>query len=172
MTMFGIVENVTKLGPILPMPTTLHATADARQDCIRPLRDVAETVARDLGLSDMQVSAVKLCVSEAVTNVVKHAYPETAPGPVDMSVREVGDELEVVVADRGHGTGAGREHSDRSGFGLAVVSRMTSRCTFTAASGGTTVEMLFPLRPRTSRHDRDSSWAASPFLRLRRAAGA
>jgi len=136
------------------MATTLHATADARPDCVRPLRDVAETIARDLGLSDMQVSAVKLCVSEAVSNVVRHAYPRTAPGAVDMSVREVGDELEVVVSDHGHGTGAGREHSDHSGFGLAVVSRMASRCTFTAASGGTTVELLFPLPRRTSQRQR------------------
>ena len=126
------------------MATTLHATADARPDCVRPLRDVVETVARDLGCSDMQVLAVKLCVSEAVTNVVRHAYPETAPGAVDMLVREVGDELEVVVADHGRGIGTGREQPDHSGFGLAVVSRLASRCTFTAASGGTTVEMLFP----------------------------
>jgi len=134
------------------MATTLQATADVREDdCVRPFRDVAETVARDLGFSDMQVSAVKLCVSEAVTNVVRHAYPETEQGAVVMSVREVGDELEIVVADHGHGTGPGREHSENSGFGLAVVSRMASRCTFTAASDGTTVEMFFSLPRRTSR---------------------
>jgi len=134
------------------MATTLQATADVREDdCVRPFRDVAETVARDLGFSDKQVSAVKLCVSEAVTNVVRHAYPETEHGDVVMSVREVGDELEIVVTDHGHGTGPGREHSENSGFGLAVVSRMASRCTFTATSEGTAVEMFFLLPRRTAR---------------------
>jgi len=132
------------------MATTLHVTAQARPDCVRPLRDVAETVAREVGCSDKQALAVKLCVSEAVSNVVRHAYPETAPGAVDLSVRDVGDELEVVVEDHGHGTGPGREHSDYSGFGLAIVSRVANCCTFTAASGGTTVEMRFPLPPRPS----------------------
>jgi serine/threonine-protein kinase RsbW len=132
------------------MATTLLTTAEARPDCVRPFRDVAATIARDLGCSDKEALKVKLCVSEAVTNVVRHAYPETAPGVVHMSVREVGDELEVVVADQGHETGPGREHSDHSGFGLAIVSRMANRCTFAAASGGTTVEMLFPLPRSTS----------------------
>ena len=55
------------------MATALHVSADARPECIRPLRNVVASLARDEGLTDVQVYAVKLCVSEAITNVVQHA---------------------------------------------------------------------------------------------------
>ena len=145
------------------MATTLHLRADARPECIRVLRNVVASLARGAGLSDVQVYAVKLCVSEAVTNAVKHAYPESEPGPVEVDVREVDDELEVVVRD------CGRVHrpqprEDRGGFGLAWIERLTDSCTFTAASGGTTVEMHFPLPRRTAGSGRKTAGRLSPLL--------
>ena len=95
----------------------------------------------------MQVYAVKFCVGEAIANAVKHAYPESEPGLVDVSAQEVGDELVVTVADHGRRRVNQRTHTeDEGGFGLAFISRLTDGCTFTAARDGTTVEMLFPLR--------------------------
>ena len=128
------------------MTSTVHVTADARPECIRPLRNVVASLARDQGLTDAQVYDVKLCVSEAITNAVKHAYPESEPGTVDVSVEEVGDMLAVVVADHGHVRK--KSWKEHGGFGLAWVERLTHGLTFTAASDGTTVEMLF-LLPRT-----------------------
>jgi anti-sigma regulatory factor (Ser/Thr protein kinase) len=79
--------------------------------------------------------------------VVQHAYPESEPGPIEVSVREVGDGFAVVVADHG-GTRAHQpeDTGDEGGFGLGFISRLTDGCTFTAASDGTSVEMRFPLR--------------------------
>ena len=69
---------------------------------------------------------------------------------MEVSVREDGDKLAVVVADHGHVHQRGHS-ADQSGFGLAFIERLTVGCTFTAASDGTTVEMLFPLpRARTT----------------------
>lgn len=129
------------------MATMLQVSADAGAECIRPLRDLVANVARAKGLSSMQVYAVKLCVSEALTNAVKHAYPERESGPLDVLVHELGDELAVVVADYGRAHQPWR-WKDHGGFGLAFVYRLTDGCTFTAASRGTTVEMLFPLPQR------------------------
>ncbi len=127
------------------MPTELHVSAEARPECIRPLRDIAGSIASEAGLSSEQVYAVKFCVSEAVANVVKHAYPEGEPGAVEVSAHEAGGELTVVVADRGSGRVQQVKRRDEGGFGLAFMTRLTAGCTFTAASDGTTVEMLFPL---------------------------
>lgn len=126
------------------MAITLHVSADAQPESIRPLRNIVASVARAWGLPKEQVDALKFCVSEAIANAVKHAYPESDPGLVEVSVREVGDELAVVVADRGQ-VNQRKPSADHTGFGLALIERMMDGCTFTATSDGTTVEMLFPL---------------------------
>jgi serine/threonine-protein kinase RsbW len=139
------------------MPTALHVSAKARPECVRPLRDIAGSIATEAGLSSVQVYAVKFCVGEAVANVVKHAYPEGEPGSVEVSAHEADGELAVVVADHGSGRVQQAKRLEESGFGLAFMTRMTDGCTFTAADDGTTVEMLFPLpggkvRPAPGRH--------------------
>jgi anti-sigma regulatory factor (Ser/Thr protein kinase) len=130
------------------MASMLHVRADARPECIRPLRDAVVSLASETGLSSVQVYAVKLCVSEAIANAVHHAYPESEPGSIEVSVREVGDEFAVVVADHGRTRVQQPEYTadEGGGFGLAFMSRLTDGCTFTAASDGTSVEMRFPLR--------------------------
>jgi anti-sigma regulatory factor (Ser/Thr protein kinase) len=130
--------------------TMLQLHVDARPEFIRPLRNAVARCASDTGLSDSQLYAVKLCVSEAVTNAVTHAYPENKPGRLDVCMREVADELEIVVADQGR-----ESHRDpppdHGGFGLGFISRLMSRCTFTADSDGTRVEMRFRLPRRRAR---------------------
>jgi serine/threonine-protein kinase RsbW len=129
----------------------LRLSTDARPECVRPLRNVVAGLAKENGLSSAQVYAVKLCVGEAIANAVMHAYPEGAPGPVEVSVQEVDGEFVVVVADRG--SGAVLHPPARSvdaGFGLGFMTRLTDGCTFRATGAGTTVEMLFPL-PRHGR---------------------
>jgi anti-sigma regulatory factor (Ser/Thr protein kinase) len=128
------------------MPSMLQVRADARPESIRPLRDAVASLASESGLSSEQVYAVKLCVSEAIANAIKHAYPEREPGTIEVSVREVDDEFAVVVADHGRKrVHPPRYTGDGGGFGLGFISRLTDGCTFTAASDGTSVEMRFPL---------------------------
>jgi anti-sigma regulatory factor (Ser/Thr protein kinase) len=129
------------------MPNMLQVRTDARPECIRPVRDAVARFGSETGLSSVQAYAVKLCVGEAITNAVRHAYPERKRGPVDVSAQEVGDDLVVTVAD--HGTRRrlkpGTHTDDEGGFGLAFISRLTEGITFTAARDGTRVEMHFPL---------------------------
>jgi len=129
------------------MASKFQIRADAGPECIHPLRDAVARLASEAGLSSVQVYAVKLCVSEAIANAVQHAYRESEPGSIEVSVREVGDEFAVVVADHGRTRVQQPEHTgDEGGFGLGFISRLTEGCTFTAASDGTSVEMRFPLR--------------------------
>jgi len=141
---------------------------------VRPLRDIAASVASEAGLSSAQVCAVKFCVGEVVANAVKHAYPEGESGPVEVDAHEVGGELAFVVADHGSGRAQVAKRLDEGGFGLAFMSRLTDGCTFTAGSDGTTVEMLFPLpggKIRVARGILSAPASAAGWLPERRFSG-
>lgn len=125
------------------MTMRLQVAVDARPECVQVLRDVVARAASSMGFSGPQLYAIKFCVGEAVTNVVNHAYAAGA-GPVEVRLRESGGQLGIAVADGGPAPRRARVR-DEGGFGLVFVSRLASGCTFTAAPGGTTVEMHFRL---------------------------
>src|SRR5687768_11550463 len=124
----------------------LHVTAEARPGFIRPLRDLVAEIAHDRGIPEGDLYAVRLCVSEAITNAVQHAYPDSDTGFVEVRVRDLGDELEIVVIDRGRGL---REREPQlqngQGRGLRLIEELSVRSAVVAAEGrGTAVEMVFP----------------------------
>ena len=63
------------------------------------------------GASETLVDGLRLAVSEAVTNAVRHAYP-LDPGEIRVRALVGEDGLEVVVSDDGCGV-----HRDRDGSG-------------------------------------------------------
>jgi anti-sigma regulatory factor (Ser/Thr protein kinase) len=94
-------------------------------------------------VSDELADDVRLCVSEAVTNAVRHAYgPEVADGEVGVLVVRLEDELRVVVRDEGRGID---EPLAGEGFGLQLIARVANRHTLHRGDIGTTVSMSFAL---------------------------
>ena len=97
------------------------------------------------GASQTQVDGLRLAVSEAVTNAVRHAYPLSS-GEVRVRARLGDDGLQVVVSDDGcgvHGDGADR---DGLGFGLSLICEVSEQMTLAPrAGGGTDVRMRFSL---------------------------
>lgn len=126
---------------------TVQLTAEARPECIRPLRSAVERLAIDAGFSDAEASSIKLCVSEAVANTVVHAYPPDEPGSVSVLVSAEDDALEVDVVDEGRAVYGVRDRDDERHLGFPLITRLATHCTFTAANDGTRLEMLFS-RPR------------------------
>jgi anti-sigma regulatory factor (Ser/Thr protein kinase) len=110
--------------------------------------------ARSAGASEEQVAAVSLASSEALTNVVQHAY-DGAEGSVYVASAVAGDELWVLVSDDGVGLRAGRSNRGL-GVGLALIACLAD--TFSVlkrSSGGTELQMRFGLQARkTSESDR------------------
>ena len=96
------------------------------------------------GASATLVDEVRLAVSEAVTNAVRHGYPLDSG---EIRVRAFVDEdvLEVVVSD--DGCGVHRDTGDSGlGFGLALICEVTDQMTLAPRSGGgTDVRMRFSL---------------------------
>ena len=105
-----------------------------------------------------ELEDIKTAVSEAVTNVIVHAYPDSI-GQVQMKIRVLPDHvLEITVRDHGRGipdvekamepmyTTGGEE---RSGMGFTIMESFMDKLTVRSVPGrGTTVSMRKKLASR------------------------
>ena len=125
--------------------TCLELSLPAVPQCVRPARHaVAEAVA-SLASTKRLVDDVRLCVSEAVTNVVRHAYGRRR-GQVDIVVERDDGELTVVVRDAGVGMPPPKRRHESGGFGLKIIDELAKESTISqTAEGGTEVAMVFDL---------------------------
>ena len=124
-------------------------------------RAAAACFAAQLDPTLEEVNDIKTAVSEAVTNAIVHAYPDTIGRvTVKLRVRE-GNLLEIVVKDRGVGiadverartplfTTGGEE---RSGMGFTIMESFMDTLKVRSAPGkGTTVTMGRRLARRAGR---------------------
>mgnify|MGYP003347552380 CR=1 FL=1 len=98
-----------------------------------------------------EISDIKTAVSEADTNCIVHAYPDSV-GTVFLRVRVLGsDVLQITVRDRGRGiedVDAARQPlfttggDERSGMGFTIMESFMTELKVTSVPGkGTTVHM-------------------------------
>lgn len=112
-------------------------------------RRTVSAAARRAGADDPVLDAVRLAVSEAVSNAVVHGYRGTASGAFTVAVEWEDDELRVTVRDEGCGMQP-RADSPGAGLGLPLIANVTDSFSVTALEeGGTEVCMTFPLRALT-----------------------
>lgn len=126
------------------MTSRLALTLPAIPSSVRTVRNEIAEIALGLGAGARVVEDVRLCVNEAVANVVCHAYG-TEQGSLSVSVDDEDDALIVVVRDDGIGlAGFGRDHG--RGHGLRIIHELTERWSIASApSGGTELRMEFTL---------------------------
>lgn len=112
-------------------------------------RVAVATFAANLGFSVAEIEEIKVAVSEAVSNVVIHAYP-SQEGEIDLHCEDVEGTLEVVVRDRGIGikdVQKARQASyssdpERMGLGFAFMESFSDEFTVESAPGeGTLITM-------------------------------
>lgn len=121
-----------------------QAVLDATPDAPRNARRFALEAVQPLASGHAVRDDVALAVSEAVTNVVMHAYRDPHhPGKVVIEAESGDDAVLLKVRDDGMGMRPGRE-SRGLGFGLALMERVTSHLDVRPGpAGGTEVQMLF-----------------------------
>lgn len=92
--------------------------------------------------NDSLAAPIAVAVSEAVGNVVRHAYPGDASGRVEIEAEMDETAVTVNVGDRGEGLKArpGREHN---GMGLPVIGRVADNVSVESDEHGTVVSMSF-----------------------------
>lgn len=131
---------------VATLRTDLNESHPATPEAIAPLRRAVADYAGAHGMGSSQLDDVRLAVSEAVTNVVLHAYRED-PGYVHVTARMIADELWVLVSDEGVGPSAPAV-SPGLGWGLAFITHVCDEFTLAErAGGGTEARMLFRLPP-------------------------
>ena len=130
--------------------TSLSLKMAAEPQNVRQARDEAASYAEGLGLDAAGVDDLKTIVSEACSNIVRHAYPEdAAERPMEVAMDKTDAELTVTVRDSGTGirppTGT-RPSSLRLGFILmgSLADFMQLR---TGREKGTELLLKVPLSP-------------------------
>ena len=102
----------------------VRLTLPARPENVAVVRHVLGAFAEALQLPDPAIEDMRLAVTEACTNVVRHAYADGEPGPVEILIRPEGDELSVVVSDQGRGLGPSADSSG-PGLGLPLIAALS-----------------------------------------------
>ena len=128
------------------LPPALSRDYSAVADSVPLARRALVAMARSAGAGAEQLEAVRLAVSEALTNAVIHAYPDRA-GRIHVVASAARGEFMVEIADDGLGF---QTHTDTPGLGmgLGLISQLTDEFTIRQPhSGGTAVRMIFWLEP-------------------------
>jgi serine/threonine-protein kinase RsbW len=132
----------------------VHLSFPAKPDYLLLARLALAGVARTLPAEDDVVADLKLAVTEACGNAVRHAYGD-APGDVFVSYVVRDDALEIVVEDQGRGlegetgpAGAVAAPAD-GGMGMAIIKSIVDELAIDAGADGrgTVIRMTKRLAP-------------------------
>jgi anti-sigma regulatory factor (Ser/Thr protein kinase) len=117
----------------------MHEELPATVESVARARHAVRRFARGL---DVDVEGMTLAVSEAVANVVAHAYGDQDTGAIDLSATAAPDEVAVVVRDRGRGMAAPAARPG-AGFGIEIMRRLAQRVAVDDSARGVTLTMRF-----------------------------
>lgn len=103
-----------------------------------------------LRLLPAQVIPCGIFLAEALTNAIKHAFPDGRAGVVRVSLRQVDGEAELCIADDGEGLKGDPKELGRNSFGLqclhAATEQLEGRMDIASEPGrGAKVSVRFPL---------------------------
>jgi len=122
--------------------TDIRLTLPASAENVVLVRHVVVALAEVLGLPCRLIDDIKLAVTEACTNVVRHAYLD-ARGPLEVDVRPDAETLTVIVTDHGRGLRP-NPGGGGAGFGLPLMAALTHGLEIEQAPGsGSCVRMSF-----------------------------
>jgi serine/threonine-protein kinase RsbW len=124
----------------------LSLSFEAQAENVAVARAAVADLGEALGMEEPALGDLKTILTEACTNVVRHAYPERE-GRFEIEAYPEEGELEIVVRDFGAGMRPTLHREATSmRIGLGLISQMSSSFEIGAGSqGGTVVRMRLPL---------------------------
>jgi serine/threonine-protein kinase RsbW len=130
-------------GPVRepPAPSRLQLVLPARPENIALVRGAVEAAAERHGLSRALVLDMRLAVTEACTNVVRHAY--AGEGELEIVLELTDRATRVVVEDHGCGIGSSPDRAG-PGLGLPLIAALVTQLEIQPGpTGGSRVSMSF-----------------------------
>jgi serine/threonine-protein kinase RsbW len=119
----------------------------AKPEFLLLARLAATGVGRSAGASEETIADVKLAVTEAVANAVRHAYPADDPGRVWVELSADSGKLEIAVSDEGRGLGEAdsrlRGEQGESGMGLSIIRAIADEIDIGAGADGRGTRVRF-----------------------------
>ena len=127
----------------MTLGSDVRLTLPARPENVAVIRHVLGAFAEALQLPADLVEDMRLAVTEACTNVVRHAYHDGESGPIDVVIRPNGEKLDLIVSDTGAGIGPSPDLSG-PGLGLPLIAALSDAFELRGTAGqGTEVRMTF-----------------------------
>jgi len=123
------------------LASRLELELPAVPDSVPTARHAAARLAAEVGADEFDV---KIAISEAVGNVVVHAYRDGTAGTIEICGTVEDGKLLFVITDRGVGMSP-HPDSPGLGFGLPLMGQVVEDLHVEAGPQGTRVSMLFPL---------------------------
>lgn len=121
---------------------SVRLTIPARAEYITLGRLALTAIAGVRPLSDETLHDLKLALTEACTNSVKHAYGADGVGSVDIVYELLADRLAVEVGDAGAGfdpglaQANGDDELEEGGLGIAIIRSIADEFVLTRGPGG------------------------------------
>ena len=148
MTDGPVAEGVMRDGP--RTEGTVRLTMPARPEYLLLARLALVGIAREVAMSESVLADLKLAVTEACGNAVRHAYSSDG-GTVRVAYEVEADSIEISVEDDGPGVTPGDvpddpfrdEDPSESGMGLAIIRAVMDELVVKQGAGarGTLVRM-------------------------------
>jgi serine/threonine-protein kinase RsbW len=121
----------------------VHMSLPARPENVAVIRHALGAFAEAMALPAALVEDMRLAVTEACANVVRHAYHPGETGPIDITIRPERGRVELVIADRGRGLAPSPDASG-PGLGLPLIAALADSVQITHGAGhGSRVSMSF-----------------------------
>ena len=140
-------RNVSSLEPLEHRESDVRLSLPARPENVAVVRHVLGAFTEALHLPHEIVEDMRLAVTEACTNVVRHAYDDDQHGQLEIILRpDHGEVLEIIVSDHGRGIGPSPDTAG-PGLGLPLIAALVDSLEIQQAPrSGSRLAMSFDTR--------------------------
>ncbi len=132
-------ENLEKEETVISDPITLEIPSSSEYVLLGRL--VVTQMGQIAGFGPEDIYDLKLAITEAITNSIRHAHVET----IRIEYRARASEVEIIVVDAGDGFDVDNpnSHSDElGGFGLDVIRNLVDEVALESGNSGTSLKMI------------------------------
>lgn len=118
----------------------LQLVVPAKAEYLSLVRLVVSHIAKDMGFTDESIADLRVAISEASSNVVRHAYNDQVMNPdciIEIACYKSAGCLQVAVVD--HGCGMPIPPPPSEGLGFGIIGSLMDKVDVETGAKGTTV---------------------------------